>query len=117
MYRRRFRPPVCDRDYKTLFVIAVEGDVTEKSYFERFGSTLNSAIVEIEVLPPLSHSAPQHVMQKLEQYVKNKVKNTYQLWMVVDRDQWNAGVLTKIRGRCVQKGYGFCISNSCYAHR
>jgi hypothetical protein len=114
MGRRRFKPPVCNRDYKTLFIIAVEGDVTEKRYFEFLSNHLDSAVAEIKVIPPKSRSAPQHVLHRLKQYTQKTLPNTYQCWMVVDRDQWNADLLQRVYQQCLENRFGFCISNPAF---
>jgi hypothetical protein len=114
MGRRRFKSPDCNRDYKTQFIIAVEGDVTEKRYFEFLSTHLNSAVVEIKVLPPKSKSAPLHVLNKLKRYSKKRLPNTYQLWMVIDRDQWDADLLQDVYQQCLKNKFGLCISNPAF---
>ena len=114
-YRRKFTPPAETRDYRKLYVIAVEGDRTETRYFRFFGNDLDSAIAKIEVIPPDGKSAPGRVFENLQNYLDYPgVEGTTELWMVIDRDQWPSKVLDDVAEKCREKGIGLCVSNPAF---
>ena len=114
-YRRKFTPPAETREYRKLYVIAVEGDRTETRYFRFLGSDLDSAIAKIEVIPPESKSAPQRVFESLQNYIDNRgVEGTTELWMVIDRDQWTCEVLDDVVEKCRKEDVGLCVSNPAF---
>lgn len=114
-YRRKFTPPAETREYRKLYVIAVEGDRTETRYFRFFGNEIDSAIADVEVIPPESKSAPQRVFENLQGYFDHPgVEGTVELWMVIDRDQWPREVLDEIAEKCREKNVGLCVSNPAF---
>jgi hypothetical protein len=102
-----------DRRDAKLFIVATEGEVTEKQYFAMFHSTR----IKVEVLPTSSDgsSAPQYVLDRL-----NAFKDQYDLneddmlWLVFDVDRWGARNLSLICRQAKQKGYCLAISNPCF---
>lgn len=99
--------------YLSLFVIAVEGDVTEKSYFEHFQKHSNFTFAGIEIIRPNSKSAPNHVLAKLKQYKKTNAGN-YRFWLVIDEDERNKEELKSIYQQCKDKNIGFAISSPAF---
>lgn len=109
---RKARPLVRDqgtlRDAR-LVVIATEGQVTEKVYFDEFGDSR----VKVKVVPSVGgKSAPQHVLDNLKNYA-----NTYhigvgdELWLLVDRDRWELSSLAAVAAECERQDWGFALSN------
>lgn len=105
------------RDGKCI-VIATEGAVTEYNYFRQLDaeSVLSEQRFQIEVLRTENgKSSPNHVLKRLSEYKKKyNIKADDELWMVIDRDRWDIGMLTEIIQACKQKGFGLCVSNSCF---
>ncbi|MCL2304321.1 MAG: RloB family protein [Planctomycetaceae bacterium] len=116
-YRRTFTPPPEIREYRKLYIIAVEGDRTETQYFNFFRSDLESesTATAIKVIPPESKSAPQHVFQNIQDYIDDPgIDGTTECWMVIDRDQWPAKVLDDIVEKCQDCGVKLCVSNPAF---
>ena len=113
--RRLFKSPEATREYRKLYVIAVEGDRTEPQYFQFFSNEFDSAVTQIKVIPPESKSAPQHVLKNIQDYLENpSLEGTSECWMVVDRDQWPAGRLDDVAKICRENGIGLCVSNPAF---
>ena len=111
-YRRRFTPPTETREYRKLYVIAVEGDRTETQYFKFFGNDLDGVVAKIEIIPPKTKSAPQYVLESLQEYFDNPgVEGMTELWMVIDRDGWH---LDDIVEQCREKRVNLCVSNPAF---
>lgn len=102
----------------TCIVIATEGAVTEYNYFRQLDaeSVLSEQRFQIEVLNTEDgKSSPNHVIKRLSEYKKKyNIKQDDELWMVIDKDRWDIKMLTEVMKTCKQKGFGLCISNSCF---
>jgi hypothetical protein len=113
--RHIFTPPDVIRNYRKLYVIAVEGDKTEPSYFRFFRDELDTVAIGIEIIPPESKSAPQHVLKKIQDYLKNPSPNgTSECWIVIDRDQWTVKTLDDVVKTCQENKIGLCVSNPAF---
>jgi RloB-like protein len=103
-----------DRRDARLFIIATEGAVTEKKYFQMFGSSR----IKIEVLETGSDnkSAPKYVIYRLNSFKEQfDLHEDDMLWLVVDVDRWNKdGELSQICREAKQKNYHLAISNPCF---
>lgn len=99
----------------SLFVLAVEGRVTEEAYFTR---TFRSSKVQLEVLPTGedNRSAPGHVRARLrawrERYQLHEERDA--LWLVVDRDGWPVKTLAALAREARQGAYSLAVSNPCF---
>lgn len=115
--RREFKRPSFVRNVQKLFVIATEGVKTEIKYFEQFKSEeyYNNQSVFIEVLNRLTtDSSPAVVLKQLNNFSKDfNLNKDDELWMVIDRDKqsWSIGQIAEVARLCVQKRYGFALSN------
>ncbi|QTG17422.1 RloB domain-containing protein (plasmid) [Agrobacterium tumefaciens] len=96
------------RDAK-LIIIATEGSLTEKIYFESFRLTN----VQVRVLPSEDgKSSPQHVLGNAQLY-----KGTYdlgdgdELWLVIDVDRWPAATMSEVAARAIAEKIGLAVSN------
>jgi hypothetical protein len=118
--RRDFKRPSFVRNVQKLFVIATEGVKTEIKYFEQFKSEdyYNNQSVFIEVLKRLTtDSSPAVVIRQLNNFSKEfNLKDGDELWMVIDRDKqtWRSGQIAEVARLCIQKRYGFALSNPCF---
>jgi len=99
------------RDAK-LFVIATEGELTEKQYFGMF----RSSQVKVEVLATGDgKSAPQYVLARLAAFKERyDLNEDDMLWLVTDVDRWRAKNLSLVCREAIQKGYHLAISNPCF---
>lgn len=99
------------RDTK-LFVVATEGQRTEKQYFDVF----QNARVQVRVIPSDSgFSAPEQVLERLDQFKQEyQVEDDDELWLLVDVDRWGSAKLSKVAALTLQKGYKLGISNPCF---
>jgi hypothetical protein len=94
-----------------LFVIATEGEKTEKQYFGLF----ENRQIKLEVLATGTdgHSAPQHVIERLNIFKeKYDVGSDDMLWLVIDVDSWHR--LSSVCGEAKEKGYYLAVSNRCF---
>jgi len=81
---------------KKAFIISCEGENSEPQYFETIRDKLSKyidALIEIEIVPKLSGSAPSNVIDDLQIYIKEK-KEKYgyekkydEFWIVIDREK------------------------------
>lgn len=107
-----------------LIVIAPEGSETEKQYFEglqqRGVIDRRRVIVEVLASAEDTHSAPKHLLQRLQEFEQRHdiVKGLDQLWLVLDLDHWSAPShihnLTAVIQRARQRGYFVAVSNPCF---
>lgn len=103
-----------DRRDARLFIIATEGAVTEKRYFELFGSSR----IKVEVLATGSDnkSAPKYVLDRLNSFKEQfDLHDDDMLWLVIDVDRWNkGGELSQICREAKQKNYHLAVSTPCF---
>ncbi|WP_052210888.1 RloB family protein [Rhizobium rhizogenes] len=96
------------RDAK-LIIIATEGSLTEKIYFESFRLTN----VQVRVLPSEDgKSSPQHVLENAQVY-KDKFDwgDGDELWLVIDVDRWPAATLSEVAAITTAARIGLAVSN------
>ncbi len=96
-----------------LCVIATEGEKTEAQYFSLF----ESPSIKVKTLPTQEdhHSAPHHVLNRLEQFKQDHdlgAEDT--LWLMIDVDHRRAEELSRICREAVQKGFQLAVSNPCF---
>jgi len=94
-----------------FIVIATEGRVTEKQYFE----FLRYTNVRLVVLPTGEDncSSPEYVVERLNNYKKKfELRADDELWLVVDVDRWKC--LPAVADEALRKKYKLAISNPCF---
>lgn len=97
----------------TLYIVATEGEKTEKAYFALFGNSR----VRVVVLPTdeTGRSGPRHVLDRLDAF-----QGTYDLgagderWLMIDVDHHRPEELNPICQEAEQKGIWLAISNPCF---
>ncbi|MBT3291658.1 MAG: RloB domain-containing protein [Victivallales bacterium] len=112
--RRTFRRPTGVRRYRKLFIIAAEGAKTEPQYFTALGSQQAT----IRPLKGRNKSSPQHVLKRMEEYLKGEsLRKSDEAWLVVDKDQWTDDQLGELH-RWAQKAdnYGLALSNPSFEY-
>lgn len=95
-----------------LFIVATEGEKTEKQYFEMF----RSSKIQVKVIPTESgQSSPDYVLKRLVQYCQDfQIGKDDELWFVSDVDRWRDEKLSQICQMASQKGFEVAISNPCF---
>jgi hypothetical protein len=100
----------------TLFVIACEGAVREKEYFEHLGEY--SSRIRIKVLDQDGghKSAPKWIQDAAARYVdETGLKVEDQLWLVMDIDRWKIDAFHEMQQICVAQGnWNLALSNPCF---
>jgi len=99
-----------------LFVVAVEGEETERQYFGHLAikEIVPPSKVKIHVIPTVEgRSAPEHVLKRLDDFQVN-VKPLDEQWLVIDVDRFGASKLASVYREAVAKGYQLAISNPCF---
>lgn len=103
-----------------IFVIATEGEKTEKPYFE---SLFDDERVKVHVLPtgPDGLSSPKHVAARLKDAQKRyqlDVNKGDEFWLVMDTDHHiKSNHIAEFKNVCQeasQKGIGLAISAPCF---
>lgn len=99
------------RDAK-LFIIATEGEKTERQYFDIF----ENPKIRVVVIPSQGgKSAPKYVLERLD-----SIKNIYdfgegdELWLMIDTDRWGAAALSEVCQGALQKSFQLAVSNRCF---
>lgn len=96
-----------------LLVIATEGRLTEKAYFDQF----RERRVQVEILPmgEDNQSSPQHVLERLNGYCgEYQIGEGDELWLMIDVDRWGDKILSAIASEAFQHGYRLAVSNPCF---
>ena len=97
----------------SLIVIASEDTHAVQQYFDFFQSTR----IQFRVLPTKDgRSAPQHVLKRLDEYMKEfDIGEGDEFWIVLDTDHWIDGGhiknLARVLRACRQKGIQVAFSN------
>ena len=118
--RREFKRPSFNRDVNRLFVIATEGQNTEKKYFEGLKSHkyFQHTKIYLEVLEKLnSNSSPTSVINMLNSFKKEfLLRDGDELWMVIDRDKqsWDITEISEVATLVYQKRYNLALSNPAF---
>ncbi len=117
------------KEVRKFFVIAAEGEATEKIYFEalqvwlktNWQANSQNPIVKIEFLERTakdkSKSSAAEVITQLDNYKKQyAIEEQDELWLVLDRDRQNFKLknLSEIVQLCKQKSYELAITNPCF---
>ncbi len=102
--RRSFVRRSGQRD-ASLFVVAAEGAVTERQYFEGLKDRLHNPRIHLEFLPRSdpSRSSPAEVLASLARFASEWIiLEGDQLWLVIDRDpqSWKAKALAAVAREC-----------------
>lgn len=99
----------------TLFVIACEGAVREKEYFEHLGEYTSR--IRVKVLENTGgNSAPKWVLDSAARYISETgLSAADQLWFVMDVDRWPDDQLRTIHEACEKSSNWFlALSNPCF---
>ncbi|HMO03760.1 MAG TPA: RloB family protein [Kiritimatiellia bacterium] len=96
-------------------VIAMEGAVTEPTYFEAFWPPRESEVQIKLVNNPGHKSHPKEVLQRLKTcFTKSYDLKRDQGWMVIDRDAWPEQELREACTDAGKAGFRVALSNPCF---
>ncbi len=109
--RRKFKRPLGDRRYKTMFIIATEGEKTEPQYFGMFNS--DNTVIHVKCLKGKHGSSPLQVLGRMRKHLKeSNLRKKDEAWLVVDRDQWTEDQLNQLYNWSTNNdSHGFSLSN------
>jgi len=109
--RRSFLRKKAFLSYRRLYILAVEGRVSEPEYFELFNDT--SKTVQIEILKGKDKSAPLKLLTRMNKHLKEKgLSHSDQAWIVIDKDQWKDEHIDILhKWSQTQTNYGLAVSN------
>lgn len=99
-----------------LIVIATEGELTEKTYFQGVAKKFRNSGVHVEILSNSNGmSDPAHRLDELNKFKRSyKINKDDELWLVCDVDRWGPRKLSTVNTLCRQKGYHLSVSNPCF---
>jgi hypothetical protein len=108
--RRKYTRPPGKRRYRNLFIIAAEGQ-TEIQYFNIFNN--RQSVMHIECLKGKKDSSPDQVLKRMvKRLVEEKLRESDQAWLVVDKDEWTNDQLQQLYNWSIKSDkYGFALSN------
>ncbi len=116
--RKEFRRDGFKRKYKSLFIIATEGEKTEEKYltYLNFSKVINRNLKFVEVLPAKDgESSPRSVLKRLDNFRTTNIRyEDDQYWIMIDRDRWDIPQLTEVAREAFQKKYNLAVSNPCF---
>jgi len=112
------------RDVEKFYVLAYEGDVTEKKYFSSLRKSPyfnDSGKVEIYPLARKKNegTAPTYVKARLNEAKRNyRFRPTDEFWLVIDRDHWEGNQhidICEVYASCAkEKNFFIAFSNPCF---
>ena len=106
------------REPKKKYIIATEGEKTEKIYFEKFREQNFRKNIFIQILETKKDgdSSPRKVLERLNKFAREKVfdENRDECWIVIDYDFWSDKKLNEIYGECKERNYKLAVSNPCF---
>jgi hypothetical protein len=115
---RKNRPYKKGEPFKdaTFLIIACEGAIREKVYFESLAHRKQK--VKIKVLAPekedAGHSAPNWILDRAITFTQEIGANQFDsLWFVLDTDNWKREILEEIKDECKENWF-IALSNPCF---
>lgn len=103
-----------------LIVIASEGKDTERIYFTALAKEYSNPRVHVHILErsenEQNNSSPEHVLKQLNDYKSQyKLEADDELWLVVDKDQWEDKMLSRVATECaLEVSMHMALSNPCF---
>ncbi len=102
----RFVRPFGTRRYERLYLIAVEGAVTEPGYFAMF----DCQALKVECLRAKGKSAPPDVLKRMKGRIdRESMREGDEAWLVVDKDRWTDAQLKELHDWVVEQTKGVVI--------
>lgn len=100
----------------TLFVIASEGAVREKEYFEELAKLSSRVRIKVLEREEPTKSAPKWIIDSAAKYKEDVgLAQDDQLWIVIDVDRWKEDQLREISITCrATSNWNLALSNPCF---
>lgn len=110
--RRNLKRKSGVRKYRKLYILAVEGSVTEPQYFRLFQQH-SQVTVKVEILRKGKKSDPKSVLSRMKNRLKeNALKKSDEAWLVIDKDNWKKADLEELhKWSQVKANYALAVSN------
>lgn len=108
--RAHFRNP------KKFFIVATEGEKTEKHYLDEFKPSRGS-LLQVKVLENKQHKTkPTECLERLKGYeAKYQLGPEDELWLMIDRDSWEEAELKEVAKEIgARANYFLALSNPCF---
>jgi len=108
--RAHFRNP------KKFFIVATEGEKTEKLYLDEFKPS-RDAVMQVKVLENKQHKTrPKECLERLKSYeAKYQLGPEDELWLMIDRDSWEEAELNEVAAEIAKNPkFHLALSNSCF---
>lgn len=108
--RAHFRNP------KKFFIVATEGEKTEKLYLDEFKPS-RDAVLQVKVLENKQHKTrPKECLERLKSYeAKYQLGPEDELWLMIDRDSWEEAELNEVAAEIAKNPkFHLALSNSCF---
>jgi hypothetical protein len=111
--QRSFQRPRPTRSPRKVYVIATEGEKTEKVYFECFQDGLCRKNIQVKILATRKgQSAPKSVLKRLQNYASEaRLRPSDELWLIIDVPEWSTTDLQAVYDACQKAGYYLGASN------
>lgn len=91
----RFIRPFGTRRYERLYLIAVEGSLTEPGYFDMF----DCQAIKVACLCAKGKSSPPEVLKRMKGRIdRESMRAGDEAWLVVDKDRWTDEQLSELHG-------------------
>lgn len=105
-----------NRRYRFLFLLSVEGAVTEQQYFNFFKN--DDSIIQIECINKKNRSSPIEVLKAIKRTLsKVDLKKDDEAWLIIDKDQWPDEHIKELFEWSKEKhNYYFALSNPCFEY-
>jgi hypothetical protein len=98
------------------FHLALEGNNLEVKYFQHLKKCHKSKKYKIEFINKSSKDnagAPLQLQRKVKHYIKvnsQTIQSDDEIWIIIDRDNWELEQLQEVQAWCKDNNYGFAIS-------
>jgi len=103
--------PLPHRDAR-LFIIATEGEKTEKQYFAMFANKRCQVHI---ISNEGNRSAPTHILKRLKDFKKEfQLKDDDELWLMIDVDRWGDRQLAMVAAEAGHNKFQLAVSNPCF---
>lgn len=106
------------REPKKKYIIATEGEKTEKIYLEKFREQNRRKNVFVQILETKKggDSAPEKVLERVNKFARDKIfdEERDECWLVIDYDSWGEDKLSEIHQNCLESNYNLAVSNPCF---
>ena len=108
---RQFTRPKPTRRIKKMFVVAVEGTITEVIYFNIFNN--KQSVIAVKILKKGHGSAPDYVLRSMKKHIAEEgLKKNDEAWLVVDKNGWSDEQLTQLHNWSKKNAsYNLALSN------